>query len=176
METSSVTHAAAQKGLARTGHDAGPESAKKSAVTDQQKSAATDFGEAVEIQVSDGAEDASQASGPGKSAQSPAHQARAFLAERAAAAQSGSGEKVPFGQIVSRIARGLDPAEAFTAPAEGAEEGAEEGGAPEDEDEVEAAEGGAVVGAPAEGTSETGSDGLVADLIEELVEDDEETA
>ena len=169
METSSVAHAAVQKGRAQAGHDAEPKSANRAAVSDQQKPAATGFGEAVVIQLSDAIEDAAQSSSPGKSAQSPAHQARALLAERAAAAESGGGEKVSFGQIVSRYAQGLNPADAFTAPIEGAEEGI----APADED---AAEGGAVVGAPAEGTSETGSDGLVADLIEELAEDDEVTA
>ena len=169
METSSVAHAAVQKGRAQAGHDAETKSANRAAVSDQQKPAATGFGEAVVIQLSDAIEDAAQGSSPGKSAQSPAHQARALLAERAAAAESGGGEKVSFGQIVSRYAQGLNPADAFTAPIEGAEEGI----APADED---AAEGGAVVGAPAEGTSETGSDGLVADLIEELAEDDEVTA
>ena len=172
METSSVAHAAVQKGRAQAGHDAEPKSANRAAVSDQQKTAATGFGEAVVIQLSDAIEDAAQGSSPGKSAQSPAHQARALLAERAAAAESGGGEKVSFGQIVSRYAQGLNPADAFTAPIEGAEEGI----APADEDAAEAAEGGAVVGAPAEGTSETGSDGLAADLIEEVAENDEDTA
>ncbi len=44
---------------------------------------------------------------PGKSADSPAHLARAYLA-RAETSASGAQPSVPFGSIVSAIARGLD--------------------------------------------------------------------
>lgn len=51
----------------------------------------------------------------GKSANSPAHQARALLADFEAA--GGVAGNVNFGQLVSRVARGLDVSDLLTPPA-----------------------------------------------------------
>jgi hypothetical protein len=127
------------------------------------------FGEAVEIDLS---EAAAQAAKPGRSAASPAHQARAFLAERTGEDGSEDGEKVPFGQIVSRIARGLDPAGAFAAPV------LDETDAPAG-DETAPDGGEAVELVPDEAADDTAivpeSDGETADLLTALLEDDEDS-
>lgn len=113
-----------------------PERAEKASATpiEPQIKEAESFGAAVEIDLSAEAEEAVRR---GRSADSPAHQARAFLAET-----EGAGD-VPFGQIVSRIARGIDPAEAFAQPAEEGDAtagpGAVEEGEDSEEDETEAA-------------------------------------
>ncbi len=52
--------------------------------------------------------------GPGKSAQSPAHQARALMAEHQATGGSFGGKS--FGELVSRLAQGMDLEEIFLAP------------------------------------------------------------
>ena len=87
---------------------------------------------------------------------------------------------MPFGQIVSRIARGIDPAEAFAPPvvedigttedAEAATGDDEEEQAVGETDESVTAE--SAVTAPA---VESG-DAIVADLLDELVEEEEESA
>ena len=131
----------------------------------RQSEATAGFGSAVEIELS---------SGPGKSAASPAHQARAFLAERAALAEGAEGEKVPFGRIVSLIARGLDPATAFAAPEgeDGAEAEPAAALADETESDVDGAEETAAGVAPAPGSESTAA---LTVLLDELTEGEEES-
>ena len=138
--------------------------------TARQSETTAGFGSAVEIELS---EAGARSAGPGKSAASPAHQARAFLAERAARAEGEEGQRVPFGRIVSLIARGLDPAGAFAAPEGG--EGAETGDpAAAPTDEAEAISGDTAEETAADGTTLApeinSAAALTADLLEELIE------
>lgn len=149
-----------------------PERSEKSSATpiEPPLDEAEAFGAAVEIDLSAEAEEALRR---GRSAQSPAHQARAFLAENEGA------EDVPFGQIVSRIARGIDPAEAFAQPAEeeadaaaGTGEAEETSEAVEDETETLAA---ATVEEDGALAAETGDAAALALLQGALEDEDEET-
>jgi hypothetical protein len=172
-------------------HATGPKAAAR-AVPHPQESVATQstaeepvrsgFGEAVEIQLSEEAEANLLNDRPGNAANSPAHQARAFLS--GLSAEGEGGEKVPFGQIVSRIARGIDPAEAFAAPAadetagetagdttgetgEGATaEGTEAAAAEETTAEETTAGTGEITAAGSEETA-------LVDLLDELLEEEE---
>lgn len=169
METTPVNNPFAHKDQARTESHTRPGRPEQAAGAAQKPAGGDDA--AFEISLSQAAQDAAAATGPGRSAESPAHQARAFLAERAAAGESDADETVPFGQIVSRIARGLDPAEAFAAPTDSAEDGTAE------------SEGDAVpvvASDDADGTRylELGGatpENLVAELLDELKEADDET-
>ncbi len=167
-----VNHATGPKAAPRTFVQ--PQETKTAQPLDEESTGA-DFGDAVEIRLSDAAEEGTVGQKPGNAAYAPAHQARAFLAERAALAEGG--ETVPFGQIVSRIARGIDPAEAFAPPAveeTGATEDAEAATGDEEEEVVEETDQTAAV----EDSATTPGAGLgeanVADLLDELVEEDEE--
>lgn len=163
METTPINSPFTAKGHARTENHVRPGQAAGAA-----QIPAGDGDAAFEISLSQAAQDAA-ATGPGRSAESPAHQARAFLAERAAGGGSDTDETVPFGQIVSRIARGLDPAEAFAAPADTAEDGTVES----DGDVV--AETGDAVSAPVAEPDSAPVENLVAELLDELDEADDET-
>ena len=164
METTPVTKTLAPKAPADPGARTRPDGTEATAPAKPGGATA-----AVEIRISEAGEKVAEAARPGKSEQSPAHQARAFLAERANA-ESAEGEKVPFGQIVSRIARGIDPEEAFAAPAENAVEGDE---APAEDEEADAADNAAPETVPTVGASGTGADTLVAELLDDLSEPDE---
>ncbi|MDH3472504.1 MAG: hypothetical protein OEM59_02335 [Rhodospirillales bacterium] len=173
-----VNHATGPKAAARAvPHPQESATAQSTA----EEPAGSGFGEAVEIQLSEEAEASLLNDKPGNAANSPAHQARAFLS--GFSAEGDGGEKVPFGQIVSRIARGIDPAEAFAAPAAdetaGETAGETTGETGEIASAVETAEGTEAALAE-ETTAETGeittagSEGTaVADLLDELLEEEE---
>ena len=165
METTPVTKALAPKAPADPGGRARHGGAETTA-----PAAPGGATTAVEIRLSEAGEKAAQAARPGKAEQSPAHQARAFLAERADS-ESAGGEKVPFGQNVSRIARGIDPEEAYAAPAEDAVEGND---APAEDEETGAVDDGAPEPAPTVEAGGTGTDALVADLLDDLSEPEEQ--
>jgi len=162
METTPVTEIPAAKAQVRPADHAKPGRAETAAPADAGGETA-----AVEIDLTEAGEEALQAARPGKDDRSPAHQARAFLAERGT--QSEGGEKVPFGQIVSRIARGLDPEEAFAAPAE---EVLEEDTPPGEDGETGVVDDGAP--APTVESGDTGGDALVAELLDDLSEPEDE--
>jgi hypothetical protein len=162
METTPVTKALAAKA------QAGPAGHAKHAGGDPAAPAGSgNPTAAVEIRLSEAGEKAAEAARSGKAEQSPAHQARAFLAERADA-ESAGGEKIPFGQIVSRIARGIDPEEAFAAPAEDAVEEVAAGDEAPAEEEIEVVEDGAPEPAPTSEPDGSALVGLVAELLDEL--------
>ncbi len=143
-----------------------PERAEKSVANpiEPQPEEAEAFGAAVEIDLSAEAEEALRR---GRSAESPAHKARAFLAENEDAGD------LPFGQIVSRIARGIDPAEASAQPAD---EGDATSGTGEAEDGEEA-ETEAVAAAADEGPREIpveSGDAAALSLLEQALDDEEE--
>jgi hypothetical protein len=165
METTPVTKALAPKTPADPGGRARHGGAETAAPAKPGGATA-----AVEIRLSEAGEQAAQAARPGKAEQSPAHQARAFLAERADL-ESADGEKVPFGQIVSRIARGIDPEEAFAAPAEDA---VEDNAPPAEDEETGAVDDGTPETLPTVEAGGAGTDTLVAELLNDLSEPEEQ--
>ena len=169
-----VNHATGPKAAPRTFVQ--PQETKTAQPLDEESTGAG-FGDAVEIQLSDAAEEGTVGQKPGNAAYAPAHQARAFLAERAALAEGEGGETVPFGQIVSRIARGIDPAEAYAPPAveeTGATEDAEAATGDEEKEVVEETDQTAAVEDSATTPGAGSGEANVADLLDELVEEDEE--
>ncbi len=152
-----------------------------------EESVGSGFGEAVEIQLSEAAAEELDSAKPGKSGSSPAQLARDFLAEFTSlfatddGGEGGEGGKVPFGQIVSRIARGIDPAEAFAAPpveepgtTEGTEAAAEGTVGETVEETAEKTAGTTPVdGAVAVPEVESG-EAIVAELLDELLESGED--
>ncbi len=164
METTPVTKTLAPKARADPGGRARQDGAETAAPAKPGGATA-----AVEIRISEAGEKAAEAARPGKSEQSPAHQARAFLADRTDA-ESAEGEKVPFGQIVSRIARGIDPEEAFAAPAEDVVEGDE---APAEDEDAGAVDDVTPEAAPTVEAGAAATDTLVAELLDDLSEPDD---
>lgn len=141
--------------------------------------------------------------GHGKSAQSPAHRARALFAEQIASGASTT--DVKFGQVVSQLARGLDAEGLFAPPpvAEGEGDGVADAGAVVVDETAPAAGGDAVVtddgtatnegeivpteentAATGDGTTVAGDIGEIAAIIEpidgadllDLLSNDEEDA
>lgn len=169
METTPVNSPYTPKDHARTESHTRPGRSEQAAGAAQKP--AGDGEAAFEISLSQAAQDAGAATGPGRSAESPAHQARAFLAERAAGGESAGGEKVPFGQIVSRVARGIDPAEALPAPVDTTAEGP----AGSEGDATQAAAGGEADDAPFVEPDGVAQENLVAELLDDLDEAEDET-
>ena len=101
--------------------------------------------------------------GLGKSAMSPAHRARAMMAEYQALGATMS--DVPFGQIVSHIARGMDPSEFFSLPEPEPDGDVVDGPAGEVGDAIDAGVGDAL----AEGVGST-SDEAVGDAVATVID------
>ena len=107
---------------------------------------------------------------PGKSAESPAHRARAMIESYVAMGAETGG--LHFGQVVSRIARGLDASELFVLPAPPAEEEPTEPAGPLVEGEGEGATSALVETPLASPEPEIDPDLVVASLLlEETVEE-----